>query len=287
MSDQSKTGVRVDIGVGAKAEIKTEIPTESSGRLLDALTDIIRPFSERRGLKADQIRLQREDVLIEIAKKARVRLEISGDIVQPISNKILVPLLEKASLEDLNDNYMIDRWAQLLAEATKYNSVAPRYIQILSELRAIDARTLEKIAKNRHNYFKNPYVVFENSPRIQDRQNIRSEIKEFSKIVSSNTDINIIISEFVENFVDSIERPGSAIFKLQYFYKEKCYSLYDNFKECINEDDFESVEILSSLGLINYIDINYAFNKDHSVEIGYYCFTNLGCDFYVRVSEPF
>jgi hypothetical protein len=36
---------------------------------VDALTDIIRPFSERRGLKGDQIRLQREEVLVEVARK--------------------------------------------------------------------------------------------------------------------------------------------------------------------------------------------------------------------------
>lgn len=51
MSDELKRSVNVDIGIGAKAEVKTEIPSESSGRLLDTLTDIIRPFSERRGLK--------------------------------------------------------------------------------------------------------------------------------------------------------------------------------------------------------------------------------------------
>jgi hypothetical protein len=52
-----------------KAEIRTEVSKESASRLVDALTDAIRPFTEARGLRADQIRLQREDVLIEIAKK--------------------------------------------------------------------------------------------------------------------------------------------------------------------------------------------------------------------------
>jgi hypothetical protein len=69
----SKVPVSFDVGLGAKAEIKaeikTEVPSEASGRFLEAITDIFRPFSEARGLRADQIRLQREDVLIEIAKK--------------------------------------------------------------------------------------------------------------------------------------------------------------------------------------------------------------------------
>jgi hypothetical protein len=54
-------------------------------------------------LKADQIRLQREDVLIEIAKKAKERLAIEKQPIKPIPNKILVPLLEAASNEDIDD----------------------------------------------------------------------------------------------------------------------------------------------------------------------------------------
>jgi hypothetical protein len=68
------SSVAIDLGISARASVEarvsTEIPAQSTGRLVDAITDIFRPFSKRQGLKADQIRLQREDVLIEIAKKA-------------------------------------------------------------------------------------------------------------------------------------------------------------------------------------------------------------------------
>ena len=82
MNDKEKEGglpVRVDIGarVEAKLELKGEIPSAPLGRAVDALVDIIRPFSESRGLKADLLRLQREDVAIEIARRGveRVKLE--------------------------------------------------------------------------------------------------------------------------------------------------------------------------------------------------------------------
>lgn len=102
MADDSKPLISVDVGspVSIKAEIKTEIPSASSGRLLDALTDAIRPFTEARGLRADQIRMQREDVLIEIARRAQERLRIENAPIKPVSNKFLIPFLEKASLED-------------------------------------------------------------------------------------------------------------------------------------------------------------------------------------------
>jgi hypothetical protein len=70
---RGKPPVSVEVGLKAGLEVKAEIPEKSVGRLVDSLTDLIRPFTEARGLRADQIRLQREDILIEIAKKARLR----------------------------------------------------------------------------------------------------------------------------------------------------------------------------------------------------------------------
>jgi hypothetical protein len=118
MSGKTDPEVKVDIELGAKAsleaKVSTEIPSKSAGRLVDAITDIFRPFSERRGLKADQIRLQREEVLIEIAHKALTRLQIENQQASPLPNKFLVPFLEKASLEE-KDDILLDRWADLLA----------------------------------------------------------------------------------------------------------------------------------------------------------------------------
>jgi hypothetical protein len=53
MANKLPLPVNIDVGVKAEAkfDVKTEIPAKSTGRLVDALTDIIRPFSEARGLK--------------------------------------------------------------------------------------------------------------------------------------------------------------------------------------------------------------------------------------------
>jgi|SRR6516164_5975791 len=71
-----KSSINVDLAARAKArlDIRAEVPTTSVGRLVDALTDIIRPFSEHRGLKADLICVQREEVAIEIARLPRQRI---------------------------------------------------------------------------------------------------------------------------------------------------------------------------------------------------------------------
>ncbi len=126
-------------------EIKTNIPSRAVGRLLDALTDAIRPFTEERGLRADQMRLQREDVLLEIAKKARARLAIEEAEPGPIANKFLVPFLERASLE-AEASSLTDWWAALLVTASKNSSAQkPIYVDILSKIGGEDAQFLERL----------------------------------------------------------------------------------------------------------------------------------------------
>lgn len=73
-------------------------------------------------------------------------------------------------------------------------------------------------------------------------------MKEFSKIFKDHDDADTIIIEAADTFVNSLERPGSAVFKMTYRFSEKYYDLHNNVDTCINEDDFKSLGILSSLG---------------------------------------
>lgn len=134
--------------VNFEVTAKTEVPSESSGRLLDALTDVIRPFTEARGLRADQIRLQREDVLIEIARKARDRALEENLQISQVPNRVLVPLLEKASLTDQDNNELKETWAKLLLTASTkpishpnvglftnlLSQMAPEHLKLLDSL---------------------------------------------------------------------------------------------------------------------------------------------------------
>jgi hypothetical protein len=139
--------VSVDFGLSAKAHlnVSTEIPSEVSGELVSVLTDIIRPFTEKRGLKADMIRLQRMDVAIQIAEKARRIAEIENILLNPVPTKLLVPFLEKASAEEPEDDTMQDRWAALLLSATKnYQAKHLTFVDILSRLSADELKVLEE-----------------------------------------------------------------------------------------------------------------------------------------------
>lgn len=126
--------------------VRTSIPAKSSGRLLDALTDLIRPLTERMGLKADLIRLQREEVAYRVAAIAAERVRLSKKPVTPVPTKTMVRLLEAASLEEPEDDTMVRLWANLLASAAigGQNNV-PRYISILSDINGSQAGLIQAI----------------------------------------------------------------------------------------------------------------------------------------------
>jgi hypothetical protein len=147
--EESKFPVSVDIGVSAKAEMKTEIPSESSGRFVDAITDIIRPFSEARGLKADLIRLQREEVAFDIARRGIERIKLAQKAAQPIPSRILVPLLEHASLTAPEDTDLIEWWARIIETASvdrHPNHVV--FVDTISKLDSIHLKFLQFLANN-------------------------------------------------------------------------------------------------------------------------------------------
>jgi hypothetical protein len=145
---QKKHPVQVDVGLSARAEIKAEVPTTSVGRLVDSLTDAIRPFTEAQGLKADQIRLQREDVMIEIARRAHKRLALEGTEPHAVPPRVLVPLIEKASLTDPDDAVLLEAWSSILASASKEaRANHALFVDILSNLDAKHLQFLEFIGK--------------------------------------------------------------------------------------------------------------------------------------------
>jgi hypothetical protein len=113
---------------------------------------IISPLTEWAGLhgdrlsaRRDQLRLQREDVLLEIAKKAQARIEIEGGVRTFVPNKFLVPFLEKASLED-SESKLCDAWSTLFVEAARnFDPKLQVYADILSRISWREARLLEAI----------------------------------------------------------------------------------------------------------------------------------------------
>jgi hypothetical protein len=262
----------------AKFEIKAEVPSGSVGRFVDAVTDIFRPFSERRGLLADQIRMQRADVAIEIAKRARAKLAIEEMTANPVPNKILIPLIEKSTNEDPNDDFMIDRWADLLATASSTNDVEPRFIGILGEINGRQAKALDKIARNRWSEFEQPAQHLIDASAYLD-------------IVSTRKYLNSLFAEkrfapqvhdIQDEMLALLTMPGSAVIDIIAFDEDNSmWSLDSRYLLDLGALRDLDLEILSSLGLLKRVNFFYTSKFKQEFQVIYYHITELGIEFYL------
>jgi hypothetical protein len=238
----SPFSVEVAAKASLEASISTEIPRESSGRLLDALTDLLRPISERRGLRADQIRLQREQVLIEIASKARKRLALESAPVSPIPNKFLVPFLERASLEE-EGNELSDRWADLLVRAaTAYTPGLVRFTAVLSEIGPGEAAFLKKIIYQPRS--KLALSLIEDVPIIFISGRLEREVCE---LVEPTKSVNKLAKRIISRF----ELSGS-IWPFLGISKEGDVSEYPH--PTFGENEEAIASNLVSLGVLHFLD---------------------------------
>jgi hypothetical protein len=283
----TKLPINVEIGVGAKAEIKAEVPASSAGRFLDTLTDLIRPFSEKRGLRADQIRLQREDVLIEIARKAMARLAIENAEPKPLPNKFLVPFLEAASLEDLRDVNLTEMWANLLANAsTNSESTNPAFINILKEITSEEALLFEYIfthyeSKGKENRSHWHFEDADGSLRPSylflfiQRQLLKMEPETWAIKILKHFDC-----------------PGVHVRALSVLHGEhRRYPLeevdtfYDRNRP-VKEFSELSFDLLVRVGLLSKIDIEELWvNTSYAVELTAYAATTVGIEFFKAVAS--
>jgi hypothetical protein len=267
--------------------VSVNVPGRPVGRLIDSLTNMISPFSQAQALKADRIRLQREEVAIEIAKRARERLAIKKQPIHPIPNKILVPLLEAASNEEIEDTYMVDMWAKLLASAATDSKVEPRYISILKELRKEQAELLLSIARFGWDHSPSPFMELESAPRSGQPTSLRTAVlyklvNEYHKIrTGSKPDMEYVTEELM-----LLSSPGFIVASVIQEYK--CYSdeAIANMKDHVShyeqteiEASALSLEILSSLGLCRRTTEYFEGPEAYDVTIECWFITELGIAF--------
>jgi hypothetical protein len=280
MPDTEPHGQPVKIDLSAKAEakldIKAEIPKESVGRLIDSLTDIIRPFSERRGLRADQLRLQREEVLIEIARRARQRAAEEQSTITSVPNKFLVPFLERASTEEV-ESELVDRWADLLVSAASgYKARYLQYISILANLGPEDVAFLKQmVCKSRGGHDAVLGVRhFADTPGLFPYRYY--EIKEYLDHSVSEDD-GTSSTERLQKILVEYEWPG-VYFRYIGFQDEndrsKSITRYNGRYE---HDEQFSISALESQGLIE----TYTYKHEWGLLTAEICaLTHLGADFY-------
>jgi hypothetical protein len=260
--------VKVEVGAKATLDIKSEVPAASAGRFVDALTDIIRPWTEKRGLKADLIRLQREDVAYEIARRAARRIESENPSTRPIPLKILIPLLEKGSQEQAEDDFMIDMWANLLAASATDASVSPRFVGIIGELNGRQARLIRYIAREK------------NGDQLQGSYGAQQQL--VMNQLSAMLRLRPTVSELSDNIRAMFRAAGTYLDSLNIYGGPPDHHVWtdteENLQGLVPETD---LEILASLGLLERVGIHREVEggQIEALSLQYYRTTLLAEDF--------
>ncbi len=94
---------------------------------------------------ADIIRGRRARTQVKVLSKTAEALREAGLSPRVVPARTLVPLLEFAGLEDEDDEEMVSRWANLLANASADEDQPPSFPHILRQLSGRQARALERL----------------------------------------------------------------------------------------------------------------------------------------------
>jgi len=285
----SKLSLDISGGASLKSEIKTEIPSASSGRMLDAFTDMIRPFSEKRGLKADRIRLQREEVLIEVAKLANKRRLEENREIEPVPNAILVPLLEKASLAEMENISLVEMWSNLLlSAATDLRDNHAIFVDTLSKLRINHLRFLDFVRGD--NLFSAP-VVGDYSDFFSDNYDSLRSFGDYAPYLVLDEKRT---QEFFSIFESYFDANGMRIYELEVHVRHADgQNIWARSDKGLNRVSYpeEIIEALAVIGLIKVIEVDVdreivkllrreEYYKNINTKLEVVSFTKFGSEFY-------
>ncbi len=95
-------------------------------------------LAELLAMKYSQWRVKQAAKIVEGAGEILAELNLEPAICKP---KVLIPLIEQASLEENED--LVRKWMGLLASAVTKDSVHPSYSKILSEIIPIEAKIID------------------------------------------------------------------------------------------------------------------------------------------------
>lgn len=100
---------------------------------------------EMAGWLGDLVRARRLRSVTKVVKKAEKQLRDAGIDPKTVPLRTLSPLLEGASLEDEDDEDMLDKWGALLAKAAAGHEIPPGVIQLLEQISPTQARYMDEL----------------------------------------------------------------------------------------------------------------------------------------------
>ena len=164
-------------------------------------------FKEIGGIFGDRMRIKRLENQIKILDKANQIMEKNGLKPNQINLKVLVPLIEKSSLEE--DEKLQEKWANLISNISSFpeNGLEPKLVKTLSNLSSIEASILDYL-HSKFSFKRNS--VFEQSKNSFRKYNTIEEV-ELNRIQLYFKDVKEqfkLTEEFTNMYIDNLESLG-------------------------------------------------------------------------------
>jgi hypothetical protein len=133
-----------------KKTITEVVPVDVTRAKASRWLDLLSPITEWAGLRGDvlryrrqQVRIQQESALDELADSVRRKLGAQA-VLHPVPVKVLVPVLEAASLEDA-ESPLVEWWAELLVTAATAGPIRPFIVDLMGKIGVEEAKLLEEL----------------------------------------------------------------------------------------------------------------------------------------------
>jgi hypothetical protein len=196
-------------------------------------------------------------VVTDVINRADEYIALAKAEPHPIPIKVAVPLLERASQEEVDDDFMIDMWAKLLASTATTSNVSPRFVGIIGELNSRQARLLVSLAGTKS--------IIEPPRSVSQQHNIETYVLDALKRADSADDARDAINAYLG------ELPGVSDVSVT-FSANRPYGMPE-FLDPGNAD----LAILASLGLLERISISLDTRLPDSgqISVRYYRITDL------------
>ena len=274
--------VKLEASATAKAnfEVKGEIPSSALGRLVNAFTDAISPFTERQGLKGDFLRLQRVEVAEQIASKAQMIVKARGEEVRSIPDRVLIPLLEKASYETV-DSEMCSWWAALLASTSLDITIQqPIFADVSAKMTSDEVKYLAKTLKqveDGNRIIKPPSLIILFDEVVISRCHTAIDLhNENNDILAGKRDIESYRSEMRTILMIFIKRATEKGFVIESLKFQVANLLYKPDLDCANNGNERTerdiLDVLLAIGV--YQKTSYSFTPPTPFIGEYSCYVD-------------
>ena len=241
-----------------------------------------REFGEYLG---DKVKYHRHRALIKILEKASEEKyfpEPNQREMPPL--KFLVPFGENASLEEEDDELMIELWARLLAGSTNnYSSRHVIFMRILKEITSSEARFLDEMCrKNRSNYEFAPFSSVLDAPGWIEEPHLFKLFKDWS-----DKDTGILLRDYL---LQRIEVPGTHVLDIEFLagvrgewpYDEAdCDPSADQISWLFEKYSHMQVDVLRGLNIISEKQTGEIWYGNRFIRVSYLEITPLGAEFFV------